>query len=105
MPSQEIASRIQADLGPTWPRNRTLPDAVVPPLCEALWDEGVSPTRRIVQRCLPGWNEHAMGPGVVAARIKKGLPQQAGDGPRAGPPTAVEVPKIVIPPVHTAPHP
>ena len=66
MTSQEIAMRIHADLGPTWPRNRTLPDAVLAPLCEALWDEGVSPTRRIVQRCLPGWNEHAMGPGVVA---------------------------------------
>ena len=63
MTSQEIARRIQADLGPTWPRNRTLPNNVLTPLCEALWEEGVIPNRRIVQRCLPGWNEHAMGPG------------------------------------------
>ena len=99
--SQEIARRIQADLGPRWPRNRTLPDAVVASLCEALWDEGVSPTRRIVQRCLPGWNEHAMGPGVVAWRIKKGLPQQGVRGPRAVPTNAVELAKIVSPAIRS----
>ncbi|HTR63561.1 MAG TPA: site-specific integrase [Candidatus Binataceae bacterium] len=104
MTSQEIAMRIHADLGPTWPRNRTLPDAVLAPLCEALWDEGVSPTRRIVQRCLPGWNEHAMGPGVVAWRIKKGLPQQGVRGPRAVPTNAVELAKIVSLQIASAPH-
>ena len=53
---------------------------VLTPLCEALWEEGVIPNRRIVQRCLPGWNEHALGPGVVAWRLQKGLPQQGVHG-------------------------
>lgn len=103
MTSQEIATRIQADLGPTWPRNRTLPDTVLSPLCEALWQEGVIPTRRVVQRCLPGWNEHAMGPGVVAWRIQKGLPQQGVRGPRAVPTNATELAKIVSPAIASAP--
>ena len=103
MTSQEIAERIQADLGPTWPRNRALPNDVLTPLCEALWQEGVVPNRRIVQRCLPRWNEHAMGPGVVAWRIQKGLPQQGVRGPRAVPTNLTELAKIVSPVIASAP--
>ena len=103
MTSQEIAKRIHADLGPTWPRNRTLPNDVLAPLCEALWQEGVIPNRRIVQHCLPGWNEHAMGPGVVAWRLKKGLPQQGIRGPRAVPTNLPELAKIVSPAIANAP--
>ena len=103
MTSQEIANRIHADLGPTWPRNRTLPSDVLAPLCEALWQEGVIPNRRTVQHCLPGWNEHAMGPGVVAWRLKKGLPQQGIRGPRAVPTNLPELAKIVSPAIANAP--
>ena len=103
MTSQEIAKRIHADLGPTWPRNRTLPGDVLAPLCEALWQEGVIPNRRTVQQRLPGWNEHALGPGVVAWRIKKGLPQQGIRGPRALPTNLTELAKIVSPAIAGAP--
>jgi integrase len=103
MTSQEIAGRIQADLGPMWSRDRILPADVVAPLCEALWQEGVIPTRRIIQRCLPGWNEHSLGPGVVAWRIQKGLTQQGIRGPRAVPTTLSELAKIVSPAVASAP--
>jgi hypothetical protein len=103
MTSQEIAGRIQADLGPLWSRDRILPADVVAPLCEALWQEGVIPTRRIIQRCLPGWNEHSLGPGVVAWRIQKGLPQQGIRGPRAVPTNLSELAKIVSPAVSSAP--
>jgi hypothetical protein len=103
MTSQEIAGRIQADLGPMWSRDRILPADVVAPLCEALWQEGVIPTRRIIQRCLPGWNEHSLGPGVVAWRIQKGLPQQGIRGPRAVPTNLSELAKIVSPAVASAP--
>jgi len=43
--SNDIAVRIPADLGPTWPRNRPLPREVVAEICEALWQEGISPNR------------------------------------------------------------
>ena len=63
MTSEEIARRIQTDLGPMWQRNRAIPDDVLAPLCEALWQEGVRPNRRILQRHLPWCNEHALSPG------------------------------------------
>ena len=71
MTSNDIAVRIQADLGPTWPRNRPLPREVVAEICEALWPEGISPNRRIVQQRMPIWNDHAFGPGIVAWRKEK----------------------------------
>jgi len=45
-------------------------------ICEALWQEGISPNRRIVQQRMPIWNDHAFGPGIVAWRKEKGLPEQ-----------------------------
>jgi len=60
--SADIAFRIQADLGPTWPRNRPLPNDVVAEICEALWEEGVNPNRPIVQQRMPVWNDNAFGP-------------------------------------------
>jgi hypothetical protein len=79
--SADIAFRIQADLGSTWPRNRPLPNDVVAVICEALWQEGVNPNRRIVQQRMPVWNDHAFGPGIVAWRKRKGLSEQ---GTRVG---------------------
>jgi integrase len=104
MTSEEAAARIQASLGPTWQRNRPIPDDVLAPLCEAMWQEGVSPNRRLVQRLLPGWNEHALGPGVVAWRKSKGLPQQGVRAARALPTSPAELAKIISPPIRRAPH-
>jgi hypothetical protein len=104
MTSEEAAARIQASLGPTWQRNRPIPDDVLAPLCEAMWQEGVSPNRRLVQRWLPGWNEHALGPGVVAWRKLKGLPQQGVRALRALPTSPAELAKIISPPISRAPH-
>lgn len=103
MTSQEVARRIEAELGPAWSRNREIPNAVLAPLCDALWEEGVIPNRRILQRCLPGWNDHAMGPGVVAWRIQKGMPQQGIRGPRTVPTNLAELAKIVSPAIARAP--
>jgi integrase len=104
MTAQEIATRIQADLGPTWSRNSALAPEVLVPLCEALWQEGVSPNRRIVQRYLPGWNEHALGPGVVAWRKQKGLPEQGFCKGRVVPTNLEELSKIISAPIASAPH-
>jgi hypothetical protein len=104
MTSQEISRRIEAELGPAWPRNREIPNAVLAPLCDALWEEGVIPNRRILQRCLPNWNDHAMGPGVVAWRVQKGLPQQGVRGPRTVPTNLAELAKVVSPAIAGAPH-
>lgn len=104
MTSEEAAARIQASLGPTWQRNRPIPDDVLAPLCEAMWQEGVSPNRRLVQRLLPGWNEHALGPGVVAWRKSKGLPQQGVRAARALPTSPSELAKIISTPISRAPH-
>ncbi len=47
MTSADIAFRIQADLGLTWPRNRPLPNEAVAEICEALAgrDQSESPHR------------------------------------------------------------
>ncbi|MCZ2074130.1 MAG: hypothetical protein LC130_03910, partial [Bryobacterales bacterium] len=103
MTSREIASRILSKFGPVWPRNRALPADVLAPLCEPVAGS-VSPNRRIVQRCLPGWNEHAMGPGVVAWRKEKGLPQQGTRAARVAPTNLEELAKIISPVIADAPH-
>ena len=104
MTSQEIARRIQADLGPTWPRNRTLPDDVLAPLCEALWEEGVSPESPDCSALL-AWLERARNgyPAWSPGAYKKGLPQQGVRGPRAVPTNAAELAKIVSPAIASAP--
>lgn len=50
MTSQEAAERVQAELGPLWPRDRPVRKELLVLLCEALWQEGINPNRRIVQR-------------------------------------------------------
>ncbi len=104
MTSEEIARRIQTDLGPMWQRNRAIPDDVLAPLCEALWQEGVRPNRRILQRHLPWCNEHALSPGIVAWSKRKGLSRV---GMRAGktvPTNLEELTKIISAPIARAPH-
>lgn len=103
MTAGEVATRIQANLGPAWQRNRPIPNDVLAPLCEAMWQEGISPNRRLVQRLLPNWNEHALSPGVVAWRKAKGLPQQGVRGLRAVPTSPAELAKIVSAPISRAP--
>jgi hypothetical protein len=101
--SIDIALRIQADLGLTWPRNRSLPNEVVAEICEALWQEGISPNRRIVQQRMPVWNDHAFGTGIVAWRRKKGLPEQGTHVHCALPTNLRELAKIISPAMASAP--
>lgn len=103
MTSNEIALRIQAELGPTWPRDRPLPNEVVGEICEALWQEGVNPNRRIVQQRMPVWNEHAYGPGIVAWRKKKGLSEQGIRVRYTLPTNLSELAKIISPAIARAP--
>ena len=103
MTSIDIALRIQADLGLTWPRNRSLPNEVVAEICEALWQEGISPNRRIVQQGMPVWNDHAFGTGIVAWRRKKGLPEQGTHVRCALPTNLRELAKIISPAMASAP--
>ena len=104
MTSDEAAARVQAKLGPTWQRNRPIPPEVLAPLCEALWEEGISPNRRLIQRLLRHWNENALGAGVVAWRKSKGLPLQGVRGWRALPTSPAELAKIISAPISQAPH-
>lgn len=67
MTSGEAAAQIEAQLGPMWPRDRPVPKEMLAPLCEALWQEGINPNRRIVQQHLPAVNDHAVGPCVEKA--------------------------------------
>ncbi len=103
MTSADIAFRIQADLGLTWPRNRPIPNEAVAEICEALWQEGINPNRRIVQQRMPVWNDHAFGPGIVAWRKQKGLSEQ---GTRVGyalPTNLSELSKVISPAIAGAP--
>ena len=59
---EEIAARIQSELGPEWPRIKPIPLAVLAPLCEALWDEGKLPTRSILKQYLPAMSMQALAP-------------------------------------------
>lgn len=104
MTAQEVAGRILAEFGPVWPRNRVLPDGALAPLCEAIWQEGVNPTRRLLQRYLPNWNEHAMLPGLVAWRKQKGLSEGGVRAPRAVPTNLEELARIIDPAIASAPH-
>jgi hypothetical protein len=104
MTSQEAAQRVQAELGPLWPRDRPVPKELLAPLCEALWQEGINPNRRIVQQRLPVVNDHAVGPGVVAWRKAKGLPEQGIQSPHPLPTNLQELAKIISSPIAEAPH-
>ena len=104
MTSQEAAAHIEAQLGPLWPRDRTVPRELMVPLCEALWQEGINPNRRLVQKLVPIVNDHAVGPGLVAWRKEKGLPQQGVCLPYALPTNPQELAKIVSKPIATAPY-
>ena len=66
---EEIAARIQSELGPHWPRIKPIPLSVLTPLCDALWDEGKLPTRSILKQCLPAMSMQALSPrGANGAR-------------------------------------
>ena len=71
--------------------------------CEALWQEGISPNRRIVQQRMPVWNDHAFGPGIVAWRRKKGLPEQGTHVRCALPTNLRELAKVISPAMASAP--
>lgn len=103
MTSGEAAKRIQAELGPLWPRDRPVPPALLAPLCEALWQEGINPNRRIVQQRLPAVNDHAVGPGVVTWRKAKGLPEQGIHSPHPLPTNLQELASIISSPIAGAP--
>jgi hypothetical protein len=104
MTSQEAAERVQAELGPLWPRDRSIPAALLVPLCEALWQEGINPNRRIVQQRLPAVNLNAVGSGVVTWRKAKGLPEHGMRAPHALPTNLQELAKIISSPVAQAPY-
>lgn len=99
----EAAAQIEAQLGPMWPRDRSVPKEILAPLCEALWQEGINPNRRIVQQRLPSVNDHAVGPGLVAWRKQKGLPELGVRASRALPTNLSELAKIVSSPIAAAP--
>jgi len=46
MTAGEAAAQIEAQLGPMWPRDRSVPKEMLAPLCEALWQEGAPRKRR-----------------------------------------------------------
>ena len=104
MTSGEAAAKVQAELGPMWPRARSVPKDLLAPLCEALWQEGINPDRRIVQQRIPLVNDHAVGAGLVAWRKQKGLPQLGVRVSHALPTNLPELAKIVSPPIAVAPY-
>jgi hypothetical protein len=75
---EEIAARIQSELGPHWPRIKPIPLGVLTPLCDALWDEGKLPTRSILKQCLPAMSMQALAPaGGEWRKEKRTLPDGA----------------------------
>lgn len=104
MRSDHIALRIQGDLGNTWARDTPLPNEVVAELCDAMWQEGITPIGRNVQQKLKLWNEHALGPGIAAWRTQKGLSRWGtGVGNHAVPTNLEELAKLVSPDIASAP--
>ena len=99
----EAAAQIEAQIGPMWPRDRPVPKEMLAPLCEALWQEGINPNRRIVQEHLPAVNDHAVGPGLVAWRKQKGLPELGIRTSHALPTNLPELAKIISSPIAVAP--
>lgn len=103
MKTEEIAARIQSELGPDWPRIKPIPLGVLAPLCEALWDDGKLPTRSVLKQYLPAISMQALAPAGGEWRKEKGL-SQMGRGARA--PLATElqdVARVVNPSIATAP--
>jgi len=103
MNAEEIAARIQTELGSDWPRIKPIPDSVLTPLCEALWEDGVLPTRSVLKRWLPTLSLQALAPAGAAWRKEKGL-SQMGRSNGAHLTTGMnDVAKVVSPPIATAP--
>lgn len=103
MNTEEIAARIQSELGPDWPRIKPIPLDVLAPLCEALWHEGKLPTRSILKQCLPAMSMQALAPAGGEWRKEKGL-SQMGRGTRAPVATGLQdVASVVNPSIATAP--
>src|SRR5260370_7905827 len=105
MTTDEAAAQIQAQLGPMWPRDRSVPREILAPLCEALWQEGINPNRRLVQQRLPIVNDHAVGTGLVAWRKQKGLPELGVPVSPALPTNFPHPAKIITSPLSYAPSP
>jgi len=100
---EEIAARIQSELGPHWPRIKPIPLGVLTPLCDALWDEGKLPTRSILKQCLPAMSMQALSPAGGEWRKEKGL-SQMGRGTRDSVATELQdVTRVVNPSIGTAP--
>jgi len=104
MTPQKAAGRILAEFGPTFSRNQVLPQDALVPLCDSIWQEGVNPTRRLLQSYLPHWNDNAILPGLVAWRKQKGLSQAGVRAPRAVPTNLDELARIIDPVIAHAPH-
>jgi len=103
MNTEEIAARIQSELGPDWPRIKPIPLGVLAPLCEALWDEGKLPTRSILKQCLPAMSMQALAPAGGEWRKEKGL-SQMGRGARGSVATGLpDVARVVNLSIATAP--
>jgi hypothetical protein len=100
---EEIAARIQSELGPHWPRIKPIPLGVLTPLCDALWDEGKLPTRSILKQCLPAMSMQALSPAGGEWRKERGL-SQMGRGTRDSVATELQdVTRVVNPSIGTAP--
>jgi hypothetical protein len=103
MNTEEIAARIQSELGPDWPRIKPIPLGVLAPLCEALWNQGKLPTRTILKQCLPAMSMQALAPAGGEWRKEKGL-SQIGRGTRAHVATELQdVGRVVNPSIAMAP--
>lgn len=88
MKTEEIAARIQSELGSNWPRIKPIPVGVLAPLCEALWEQGKLPTRSVLKQYLPAMSMQALAPAGGEWRKEKGL-SQMGRGARG--PVATEL--------------
>lgn len=67
MRSQKVLKRIKAKLGSDWPTCKPVPNEMIAELCDAIWEEGGSPTGARLLKLLH-LNQRAVLPGINAWR-------------------------------------
>ncbi len=67
MKSQKVLRRIKAKLGSDWPTCKPVPNEMIAELCDAIWEEGGSPTGARLLKLLH-LNQRAVFPGIKAWR-------------------------------------
>lgn len=68
----KVVERVLTALGDGWPRSKEVPHEMIAKVCDAMWNEGITPNTRIMSNYL-ALNPRAFRLGVLAWRRSKGF--------------------------------